>query len=109
VAGAYARRLVTATLHPTAGVRVLLERQGEASADSARYQGTIFTPEARFDFAIVIAADGAVAMTAAPGPASADARAVELLRSIARTIGRHALAERPPAWPRRVLRWRSLR
>jgi len=99
---------VSQSLHPTAGVRVLLERVDPPTAGAARYLGAIFTPSARFDFTIDIA-DGAVALAPIPADPPADPRAVELLRAVARTVGRHALSASPPSWPRRVVRWRSLR
>ena len=102
---------VSESLHPTAGVRVLLERADPtpAAAGAARYLGVIFTPQARYDYTVDIAADAAVALAPIAAEPPADPRAVELLRAVARTLGRHALAESPPAWPRRVVRWRSLR
>ena len=101
------------SLHPSAGVRILLERGPDAggTGGGARYAGAIFTPARRFDYTVAIAAGGGVEIAPAAGATGDEgpgARATELLRAIARTVARHALAEEPPAWPRRVLRWRKV-
>jgi hypothetical protein len=94
------------SLHPTDGARFLLELEAHGD-DGARYRGAIFTPSARADYAVAIAATGEV--TLAPADAvEVPPRAIELLRAIARTVAKAALAEAPPAWPRRVLRWKKL-
>ena len=98
------------SLHPTDGVRILLELEAAEPAGGARYRGAVFTPLTRADFAVHIDAGGLV--TADPvGELQAEGpgdRGREILRSIARTVARHALADDPPTWPRRVLRWRRV-
>jgi hypothetical protein len=101
---------------PAHGVRILLERAEVRDGEGgARYRGAILAGAARFDYQVRFAADATVEIEpiAPTGPVAEGApapppRALELLRTIARTVGRHAVAESPPAWPRRVLRWRKL-
>ena len=95
------------SLHPTDGVRVLLSLSRAEPGAGAFYQGAVLTPSARVDFDVRIDASAAVTATPLGDPAPAGERGLDLLRSIARTVGKHALAEDPPKWPRRVLRWRK--
>lgn len=99
------------SLHPTDGVRVLLELSGVEPGGGARYRGAVLTPSARADFDVRIDASAAVTSTPIAGDPAVSAvpdRAADLLRAIARTVGKHAVADEPPRWPRRVLRWRKL-
>ena len=94
--------------HPTDGVRVLLELNEARGADGASYRGAVFTPLTQTDFSVRFDAAGGVTAVAteavqAEGPGD---RGREILLAIARTVARHARAESPIRWPRRVLRWR---
>jgi hypothetical protein len=92
---------MTENLHPTAGIRILLELE-KSDADGAEYRAAIYTPTERFDYAVRITLpDGAVHI-AEPAAGSVDA-----LRAMARSLARDALAEQPVVWPRRFLRWRA--
>ena len=115
-------------LHPTDGVRVLLEHDDGAPEDASTsasapvvYRASIFTPRLRADYSVSF--DGAgqptLSSIAAPVraptaegsgavPAEVDPRALDVLRAIARTAGRHALSSTPPRWPPRIVRWRKL-
>ena len=94
---------MTGDLHPSAGVRLLLELTSSDAA-GARYRAAILTPDARRDLEVAIAADGAVTID---GSASASSdEHVEALRRIARTIAKDSATATPP-WPRRILRWRD--
>jgi hypothetical protein len=98
-------------LHPSEGARFLLERTGDAgaeSADRARYRAAVYTPEARYDYDAALGTDGScdVTASAAPAPDDLDAK----LRQIARVIAKGArakLRDGLPPWPQRVLRWRG--
>lgn len=109
---------------PRSGLRVLLERAADLDAGAAAasgaadgqpagaqpvvYRGAVLSPSQRFDFCLRIASDASLEVDgpqpALPGPEAA--RALELLRATARTMARRALADHPPSWPRRILRWR---
>ena len=92
-------------LHPTAGARVLLEFDS-SDAGGARYRGAIFTPITRYDYRLAIALpDGAVSFVEPPSGDAANY--AELVRLMARTLARDALASTPFTWPRRLLRWRD--
>ena len=124
-------------LHPTDGVRVLLEHddvapdQLSASASASVsapgasapvvYRASIFTPRVRADYSVTFdeAGQPTLSSVAAPVrapvaeggdevPAEVDPRALDVLRAIARTAGRHALSSTPPRWPPRIVRWRKL-
>lgn len=95
---------MTENLHPTAGIRILLEL-ARSDAGGAEYRGAIYTPTERFDYEVRITLpDGAVHIVeSAAGP-------VDALRAMARSLARDALAGQPSepiSWPRRFLRWRS--
>jgi hypothetical protein len=92
-------------LHPTAGVRILLEL--DSSDDGgARYRAAIYTPEKRFDYRLTIALpDGAVSFVEPPQDGAAGF--AELVRAMARSLARDAFASTPFSWPRRLLRWRD--
>ena len=89
------------SLHPTDGVRLLLELE-HAEGASARYRGSLFLPSERADYSVDIDAVG-VTLRAIEGhaPAGIPEAAVDLLRAIARTVARHAAQSDPPTWPRR--------
>ena len=101
------------SLHPSAGVRVLLDRVTDPAVPQpeggALYRGAIFAASARADFTVSIDAAATVSVTpdgVTPDEISTKAR--DLLRAIARTIARKAITDEPPSWPRRVLRWRRI-
>ena len=98
------------SLNPTDGVRVLLELTEVVSASDgsslgARYAGELLTPATSHPVAVSFDAAG-VPRLDADAAAPPEPRALELMRAIARTVGRGAVAQTPPSWPRRVLRWR---
>lgn len=90
-------------LHPSAGVRVLLELD-ESDPGGARYRASVYTPSERFDYRVSIALPGGTVEVSGP---AADPKRVDLVRSLARSLARDALADDPPQWIRRVLRWRD--
>jgi hypothetical protein len=97
------------SLHPSDGARFLLELESVDPSGGARYRGAIFTPSERIDYAVSVAASGDLTLApVAEVPEGLPPRALDLLRNIARSVGKAALAESPPAWPRRVLRWKKL-
>lgn len=90
-----------ATLHPSHGARVLLERE---AGDTVRYRVSIYEPSALHVTLAHIDA-GAVRIdpfTSAP-PAWAVTYAERMLLGLAK---KHAS---DGAWPRRLLRWRDAR
>jgi hypothetical protein len=95
---------MTENLHPTAGIRILLELE-RSDTGGAEYRGAIYTPTERLDYKVRITLpEGAVHIAdPAAGP-------VDALRAMARSLARDALAghspEQPIPWPRRFLRWR---
>jgi hypothetical protein len=92
-------------LHPTAGVRILLELDGE-NAGGAEYRAAIYTPTDCLGYRLAIALpDGAV--TFKEPPQDAAAAYADLVHAMARSLVRDAFASSPPAWPRRLLRWRD--
>ena len=96
----------------------MLELEQPGDAAGARYRGAIYTPSLRADYhvgfdeagvpTLVPSGEPPVRGDGTPTEETVNARAVELLRSIARTVGRHAVAATPASWPYRVLRWRRL-
>lgn len=98
-------------LHPSEGIRLLLERIGvEAGDAAARYRAAIYTPEERHAYAVRLSLDGGVELTP-DGPAAPKALE-DKLRVHARTVARAAAQKRQdglPPWPQRVLRWRPVR
>jgi hypothetical protein len=95
------------SLHPTDGARFLLELES-LEGGGARYRATIYMPAAEAGYAVAASATGEVAIEPAPASAAIPDEAAAMLRAIARSVARHAVGDDPPAWPRRVLRWRKL-
>jgi hypothetical protein len=92
-------------LHPSAGVRILLELC-DADDAQARYRAALYTPTSRLDYRLSIArTDGTVAITETPADDSP--AYTELLHAMARSLARDALASTPFHWPSRLLRWRD--
>jgi hypothetical protein len=94
-------------LHPSEGVRLLLERR-EVAADgaSAVYRGAIFTPDSQYEVEVAVDAGGGAAI--AGGHAAPPELADKLLahaRQTARAASRRK-GEGLPPWPHRVMRWR---
>lgn len=101
------RTLVSNSLTPTAGARLLLERMGacDATATAARYRAAIFTPTATFEGSADLADSGTVSLAIA-----ADSEYVAALEMLAKLTARAANKRRSdglPPWPERVLRWRG--
>jgi hypothetical protein len=82
---------------------VLIELEA-AEATGARYRATVFTPEREHRLRVHMSADGALDVAAEEADVPADA--LELVKAMARTLVKDALAHTPPVWPRRLLRWR---
>jgi hypothetical protein len=92
-------------LHPSAGVRILLELS-TTDAALAHYRAAVYTPKTRFDYRLDIAAsDGAV--TIVESPSAPGEPFLEFVRAMARTLAKDALGTSPLRWPRRLLRWRD--
>lgn len=102
---------MTENLHPTAGIRILLELAG-SDPGGAEYRAAIYTPTERFEYAVRITLPEGAVHIAAPAAGPVDA-----LRAMARSLARDALAgpspeqpdqpDQPIPWPRRFLRWRA--
>lgn len=92
-------------LHPSAGVRILLELDG-ANDQEARYRAAVYTPTTRFDYQLVILLPQGT-VTVLETQKDAGAPFSEFLRALARSLAREALATAPVRWPRRLLRWRD--
>ena len=98
-------------LHPTEGIRLLLERDlVEPDEVAARYRIAVYTPDARYAYRGRLELGGGAELTADGEPAP---KAIEeKLRVHARVVARDAARKRKeglPAWPQRVLRWRPVR
>ena len=97
-------------LHPSDGVRLLLERKSVESDDAAAsYLGSVFTPNERFDYEIKLDLAGTASLVA-KGRAAPDALETKLA-NIAKSTARAAkrkLGEQLPPWPARILRWRKI-
>ena len=95
---------MTESLHPTAGVRLLLEHKSD-DASGATYDGAVFTPDARHDYRVTFRLPGGDVELLALGQSIG----ADLLRAQARVLARQAVSSTPPVWPRRLLRWRETR
>ncbi len=99
------------SLHPTDGARFLLERESVAdNGERATYRGSVYTADARYDYAVPLIM-GEVPALAATGEHAPPALETKLA-TIARLIARDANSKRAeglPPWPARVLRWRGPR
>ena len=99
------------TLHPSDGIRLLLERIGVEPDDvAARYRAAIYTPDQVHAYAARLAMDGGVELT--PDGEAAPKALEDKLRVHARTVARAAAQKRADGlqpWPQRVLRWRPVR
>lgn len=100
--------------HPTAGARVLLERQHISDdGTSATYAASIFTPTVRFDYQVNLTNSGEVTVVAQQSPTATVGPAPEhenLLATVARLTARGAskrAADGLLPWPPRILRWRG--
>jgi len=99
----------SADLRPGQGARFLLERREVAIDDAhAAYSCSIFTPEQRCDYTLMMGLDGSVTVTDGGGRGDPDLE--ETLLTIARLTARSAAKKRGeglPPWPPRILRWRG--
>ncbi|MCP4449701.1 MAG: hypothetical protein GY811_30875 [Myxococcales bacterium] len=102
---------VSASLHPTEGIRILLDRESVSEdKESAVYSAAIYTSSERFAYRVSMGLDGSATITA-NGDEAAEADRKQL-GSIATSTARSAkrkLSESLPPWPPRVLRWRAPR
>lgn len=102
--------VVSDSLHPTEGIRVLLDRE-EIAGDkqSARYRAAVYTVDQCFRYQGTLHMDGSA--TLEPVELSAAPEEEETLDKIARSTARAArrkLDEALPPWPPRIMRWRGL-
>ncbi len=99
---------VSSSLHPSEGIRLLLERESVADdMMSAAYRGAVFTPEQSYAYRVTLSMDGSAVLEV--DGESASEQHVEQLRKIAKSTARAAKRkqdEQLPPWPLRVLRWR---
>ena len=97
------------SLHPSDGIRLLLERLsvGE-SGEEASYGGGIYTPEHYFEIRCTLNMDGSalVEHKAEDCPEELLTKFENIAKSTARGAKRK-LADGLPPWPERVLRWRG--
>lgn len=102
---------VSSSLHPSEGIRLLLERETVAEdKTSASYRAAIYTTTEVFRYAATLGLDGSASLEA-EGTAAAEADAKQL-SNIAKSTARSAkrkLDEDLPPWPPRILRWRAPR
>jgi hypothetical protein len=89
--------------HPESGVRFVLERP-RGGGPPFHYQGSAFTPDARFALDAVVDDAGAVTVTARDG---APADVIEKARLMLRTLHRQAKTDGDGAPPRKIVRWRG--
>ncbi len=102
---------VSSSLHPSEGIRLLLERESvEEDKSQAVYRASIYTTDAVFSYRATLALDGSAEVVATTEQASeADTKQlVNIAKSTARSAKRK-LAEELPPWPPRILRWRGPR
>lgn len=100
---------VADSLHPTEGIRLLLECEEVAEdAQRARYAAAIYTVDACFGYRAELSMDGAATLTADADAASSEheTQLSKLAKSTARAAKRKH-ADRLSPWPPRVLRWRG--
>jgi hypothetical protein len=97
---------VSRNLHPTEGVRFLLERTADNGA-SATYKASIYTPDAVTTTTASLAEDGTASLAGATGAVTdLDDR----LLNIAKLLARDAPKRRDDGlvvWPLRIMRWRK--
>lgn len=96
-------------LHPTEGVRLLLERLAlEDGGERARYHAAVYTPSEVFEYEAALDAGGGAELEPRGAAAAAEheKKLVNLARSLARAARRKADDGLDP-WPHRVLRWRA--
>ena len=98
-------------LHPTEGIRLLLERERvEEDGGRAIYRATIYTPTSSFCFDALLQRGAGAELNPRDPDAVVDPihqkRLNNLLGSIARAAERKHTDGLPP-WPERVMRWRG--
>lgn len=102
---------VSSSLHPSEGIRLLLERESVTDdKSSAEYQAAIYTTTEVFHYSAQLGLDGSATL-AATGAEAQEADSKQLC-NIAKSTARAAkrkLDEDLPPWPPRILRWRAPR
>lgn len=96
-------------LHPTEGIRLLLEREEiDGDVQGARYAAKIYTVTDCFSYTAELTMEGAATLVAIGAAATKtdEDNLSKLAKSTARAAKRK-LAESLPPWPPRVLRWRG--
>jgi hypothetical protein len=96
---------VNRDLHPTDGARYLLERDGDADGETARYRVAIYTPDAAYRATATLSEGGSVELAPTGAPDELHARLATMARLVARDAAK-LRADGMPAWPQRILRWR---
>ncbi len=100
---------MTDSLHPTEGIRLLLDRQSiAADVQSASYSGAVYTTDACYTYRVQMAMDGSATLEPVEAAAAADDEdaLAKIARSTARAAKRNSEEALPP-WPTRILRWRG--
>lgn len=92
-------------LVPSAGARLLLERESEAGA-RAEYRAAIYTPDAVYEGRATLDEDGGAEVAVAGAPAELVA-ALQMLAKLTARAARKKREEGLPPWPARVLRWKG--
>lgn len=92
-------------LHPTEGVRFILERTEDQGA-RATYRASVYTPDAVFSSTATLVDDGTAELPATGAPLELDER----LTTIAKLLARDANKRKEDGlvtWPNRIMRWRK--
>lgn len=92
-------------LTPTAGVRLLLERD-RVDGTRAHYRASVITPDARHDGTAILDETGAHTLDVPAAPLALAEPLAMLCKLIARAAAKR-IADGLPAWPPRILRWRG--
>jgi hypothetical protein len=99
---------VTSPLHPSEGVRVVLEIE-DVGAEKTRalYRASLYTPTEVFVYRVALSEGGEAEVTplAAKAAAGFEKKLLNIARSVARAAERKRKEGLQP-WPARVMRWR---
>ena len=103
--------LVSSSLHPSEGIRLLLDRESVAEdRANAVYVASIYTTSEVFTYRATLGLDGTAVVDASGAEASeADAKQLTNIAKSTARAAKRKLDEDLPPWPPRILRWRAPR